>query len=115
LSHSYEFVDPRNRACDILRDELTEPGEDRFMPSIVAELCKEIMEANLGEGSKVSGVQLNRSNSSFKNLASRGTFSEFGCRPCLLEKRLKPSSFLLVTRQSSLKRFDHSEIFECLD
>jgi hypothetical protein len=65
---------------------------------VAVELRKKIVEANLGEGSKVSGIQLNFSNGSRKNFASWGTFSEFGGRPRLPENRFHPSSFLRVTR-----------------
>jgi len=34
LSHSYEFVDPRNWACGILGNELTEAGEQWFVAAL---------------------------------------------------------------------------------
>jgi len=98
LPHPYEFVYPHNWACDILGNKLTESGEHWFVAAVVVELGKKIVEADLGERSKVSVIQLNLSNRSFKKPATLNTFSEFVLRPCMLEKWLYPSSFFPVTR-----------------
>jgi hypothetical protein len=115
LPHSYEFVDPHNWVSIIFVNELADSREDRFVAAVVVELGKKIMKANLGEGPKVSIIQLNLSNRSVKNATTLSLSSEFDGRPCLLKKWFYPSSFFGVTRQPGLKGFDYPEVFECLE
>jgi hypothetical protein len=115
LPLSNELVDPRNRACHILGNELTDSREHGFVAAVVVELGKKIVEANLGIRAKVPVIQLNLSDRSLKNPTTPHSFSEFDCRPYPLQKWLYPGHFFRVTGQSGLKGPDYSEVFECLE
>jgi hypothetical protein len=115
LPHPYEFVDAQNWVSIILVNELAESREHRFVAAVFVELGKKIVEANLGEGPKVSIIQLNLPNRSVKNATTLSLSSEFHGPPCLLKKWFYPSSFFGVTREPGLKGFDYPEVFECLE